>query len=197
MAYKLMSNVGKQSRTFLTAEKWRYAFQHSQQKGVWNSTPTPWWNWKTLRATGFGLENWENEVSRPDSNRRLIWQESTLMRARQPTGLSDPADLRRISVCMTLNPRPAGVWLVTRPAGGGGAQRAPPEISQTTGPISKFQTPFDSPVQSPAVATQHPRWSLFSVSISAVGGRQTTKRCVWTRDGVLHSNNCLAFSWAK
>ena len=30
---------------------------------------------------------------------------------------------------------------------GGGAQRAPPEISQTTGPISKFQTPFDSPVR--------------------------------------------------
>ena len=45
-----------------------------------------------------------------------------------------------------LNPRPAGVWLVTRPAWRGG-QRAPPEISQTTGPISKFQTPFDSPVR--------------------------------------------------
>ena len=40
-----------------------------------------------------------------------------------------------------LNPRPAGVWLVTRPAEG------PPEISQTTGPICKFQTPFDSPVR--------------------------------------------------
>ena len=48
---------------------------------------------------------------------------------------------------VTVNPRPAGVWLVTRPAGGEG-QRAPPlEISQTTGPISKFQTPFDSPVR--------------------------------------------------
>ena len=46
-----------------------------------------------------------------------------------------------------VNPRPAGVWLVTRPAGGGGGQRAPPEISQTTGLISKFQTPFDSPVR--------------------------------------------------
>ena len=45
------------------------------------------------------------------------------------------------------NLRPAGVWLVTRPAGGGGGQRAPPEISQTTGPISKFQTPFDSPIR--------------------------------------------------
>ena len=44
-----------------------------------------------------------------------------------------------------FNPRPAGVWLITRPAGGG--QRPPPEISQTTGPISKFQTPFDSPVR--------------------------------------------------
>ena len=45
-----------------------------------------------------------------------------------------------------LNPRPAGVWIVTRPAGGGGA-KAPPEISQTTGPMSKFQTPFNSPVR--------------------------------------------------
>ena len=44
-----------------------------------------------------------------------------------------------------LNPRPAGVWLVTRPAGGGGGKG--PETSQTTGPISKFQTPFDSPVR--------------------------------------------------
>ena len=43
-------------------------------------------------------------------------------------------------------PRPAGVWLVTRPAGRGDG-KAPPEISQTTGPISKFQTPFDSPVR--------------------------------------------------
>ena len=43
-----------------------------------------------------------------------------------------------------LNPRPAGVWLVTRPAGG---LKGPPEISQTTGPISTFQTPFDSPVR--------------------------------------------------
>ena len=46
---------------------------------------------------------------------------------------------------ISLNPRPAGVWLITRPAGGGG--KGPPEISQTTGPISKFQTPFDSPVR--------------------------------------------------
>ena len=51
-----------------------------------------------------------------------------------------------LSIDQTFNPRPAGVWLVTCPAGGGGGQRAPPEISQTTGPISKFQTPFDSPV---------------------------------------------------
>ena len=46
-----------------------------------------------------------------------------------------------------LIPRPAGVWLVTRPAGGGGGAKGPLEISQTTGPISKFQTPFDSPVR--------------------------------------------------
>ena len=42
-----------------------------------------------------------------------------------------------------LIPPTAGVLLVTRPAGGGG-QRPPPS---TTGPISKFQTPFDSPVR--------------------------------------------------
>ena len=30
---------------------------------------------------------------------------------------------------------------------GGGGAKGPPEISQTTGPISKFQTPFDSPVR--------------------------------------------------
>ena len=47
---------------------------------------------------------------------------------------------------LDVNARPAGVWLVTRPAGGGG-KGPPPEISQTTGPISKFQTPFDSPVR--------------------------------------------------
>ena len=54
-----------------------------------------------------------------------------------------------------LNPRPAGVWLVTRPAGGGGGPKGPPpEISQTTGPISKFQTPFDSPVRELPVQRQ-------------------------------------------
>ena len=31
--------------------------------------------------------------------------------------------------------------------GGGGGAKGPPEISQTAGPISKFQTPFDSPVR--------------------------------------------------
>ena len=51
-----------------------------------------------------------------------------------------------ISRHFKVNPRPAGVWLVTHPAGGGGA-KGPPEISQTTVPISKFQTPFDSPVR--------------------------------------------------
>ena len=47
----------------------------------------------------------------------------------------------------TIIPRPAGVWIATRPAGGGGPKGPPPEISQTTGPSSKFQTPFDSPVR--------------------------------------------------
>ena len=46
-----------------------------------------------------------------------------------------------------FNPRPTGVWLVTRPAGGGGGAKGPPEISQTTLSISKFQTPFDSPIR--------------------------------------------------
>ena len=46
-----------------------------------------------------------------------------------------------------FNPRPAGVWLVTRPAGGGGGGKGPPEISQTTGPISKLQMSFNSPVR--------------------------------------------------
>ena len=54
-------------------------------------------------------------------------------------------EVRQAILC--INPSPAGVWLVTRPTGGGGGQRSPPEISQTTGPISKFQTPFDSPVR--------------------------------------------------
>ena len=39
---------------------------------------------------------------------------------------------------MTLSPRPAGVWLVTRPAGGGG----------------ECQTTFDSPVRELAVQGQ-------------------------------------------
>ena len=43
----------------------------------------------------------------------------------------------------SFNPRPAGVWLVTRPAGGGGAKG--PWDLPNSGPISKFQTPFDSP----------------------------------------------------
>ena len=46
----------------------------------------------------------------------------------------------RPSLWISDNPRPAGVWLVTRPGGGG---QRPPEIFQTSGPISKFQTPFD------------------------------------------------------
>ena len=45
---------------------------------------------------------------------------------------------------MSFNPRPDGVWLAIRPDWGGGIA-PPPEISQTTGTISKFQTPFDSP----------------------------------------------------
>ena len=57
------------------------------------------------------------------------------------------ADTRGCKSVHAFNPRPAGVWLVTRPAGGGGGAKGPPEISQTTGPIPEFQTPFDSPVR--------------------------------------------------
>ena len=40
------------------------------------------------------------------------------------------------------------VWRVTHPVrGGGGAGVSPPVVSQTTGPISEIQTPFDSPVR--------------------------------------------------
>ena len=55
--------------------------------------------------------------------------------------------IMQLNIILCINPRPAGVWLVTRPAGGGAKGPPPPEISQTTGPISKFQTPFDSPVR--------------------------------------------------
>ena len=56
-------------------------------------------------------------------------------------------DLKIYGIRGITNPPSAGVWLVTRPAGGGGGGKGPPEISQTTGPIFKFQTPFDSPVR--------------------------------------------------
>ena len=44
-----------------------------------------------------------------------------------------------------FNPRPVGVWRVTHSVGGGGGRI--PVISQTTGPISKIQMTFDSPVR--------------------------------------------------
>ena len=46
------------------------------------------------------------------------------------------------------NPRPVGLWPVAHFffLGGGGVS-ASPVISQTAGPISKIQTPFDSPVR--------------------------------------------------
>ena len=46
-----------------------------------------------------------------------------------------------------FNPRPTGVDLhITRPTGGG-ANISPPPISETTGPIFKIETAFDSPVK--------------------------------------------------
>ena len=71
MACKLMSNVNKVA-SFSQLRNWTYAFKHSQQKRAWNSTPTPSWNWKTLRVSGFGLGNREKHGPRPDSNRRPV-----------------------------------------------------------------------------------------------------------------------------
>ena len=72
------------------------------------------------------------------------------------------------SPTLMVNPRPAGVWLVTRPAGGGGL-RPPPEISQTAGPISKFQTPFDSPVRElPEKGQKLTRRSLMTSQVRSV-----------------------------
>ena len=52
--------------------------------------------------------------------------------------LITPAELGR------SKPRSIGVWRVTHPVEG---RIGPPEISQITGPISKIQTSFDSPVR--------------------------------------------------
>ena len=46
----------------------------------------------------------------------------------------------------SFNPRPAGVWLVTRPAGGGGGGAKGPLRSPKLLNRFHFQTPFDSPV---------------------------------------------------
>ena len=45
------------------------------------------------------------------------------------------------------NPHPDGVWTLVSNTFCWGGGKGPPEISQTAGPISKFQTPFDSPVR--------------------------------------------------
>ena len=50
------------------------------------------------------------------------------------------------AIAVSLTRAPFGLWRVTHSVGGGGAFQ-PPVISQTTGPISKIQTPFDSPVR--------------------------------------------------
>ena len=42
-----------------------------------------------------------------------------------------------------VNPRPVGLWWDSHSVGG----RIPPWSPKTTGPISKIQTPFDSPVR--------------------------------------------------
>ena len=55
------------------------------------------------------------------------------------------------------NPRPAGVWIVTRPAGGGGgAQRTPLRSPKLLDRCQNFKTPFDSPVRE--------RFSIFRFS---------------------------------
>ena len=56
-------------------------------------------------------------------------------------------------LCLRLTLAPLGLVSNTSCWGGGGA-KAPLEISQTTGPIYKFQTPFDSPVRELPVQRQ-------------------------------------------
>ena len=80
-----------------------------------------------------------------DSRKTLETQDLKILICGKTLETQDPE--RQNFDVSRLNPRPAGVWIVTRPAGGGGPKAPPPEISQTTGPISKFQTPFDSPVR--------------------------------------------------
>ena len=74
MACKLMSNVNKVAS--FSRLRNEHIPSNTQQKGAWNSTPTPSWNWKTLRATGFGLGNREKHGPQPDSKRRPPWREA-------------------------------------------------------------------------------------------------------------------------
>ena len=94
------------------------------------------------------LDRWRHRVQ---GWHHAIWSNNGVSRPCDKTivKLSTQLKITHISwtLCLNFNPRPAGVWIVTRHAGGRGAQRPPSEISQTTGPISKFQTPFDSPVR--------------------------------------------------
>ena len=66
-----------------------------------------------------------------------------------------------------VNPRPDGVWLVVSNTswwGGGGANsKYMPEVSQTAGSISKFQTPFDSSVCTQDWINYSRRWRPWGV----------------------------------
>ena len=74
--------------------------------------------------------------------RRKLWPRDLEYKNYPVCGLSPQINLFEIF----LTPARWGLVSNTSCWGGGGA-KGPPEISQTTGPISKFQTPFDSPVR--------------------------------------------------
>ena len=72
-----------------------------------------------------------------------VLQELFAKNHRGPFGPPPPSEAR-------VNPDPIGIWRVTYPAGcvcGGGESIGPVVTSQTTGPIPKIQTPFDSRVR--------------------------------------------------
>ena len=67
-----------------------------------------------------------------------------------------------------FNPRPVALWRVTHSVWEGRIA-PPPVIFQTTGPISKVQTPFDSPVH--ALSKQGVKFDLEVTDGDGVTGR--------------------------
>ena len=55
----------------------------------------------------------------------VVWIPGNRWQAQQSC-VTHSTDGTVVNLSLCFNPRPAGVWLVTRPAGGGGAQSPPP-----------------------------------------------------------------------